>query len=134
MTFSSFATLESMGINRPSLAAEGALYWSKLYPQKYEKLKHRGAFTTIRADRYTVGHVVPVYLDKKEKRWKLFDAKILNVKPIKKMDIDDRLARLDSDMTREELYRFIDVLYKRKHGRDPQLYKISLQVVDGSDR
>jgi hypothetical protein len=129
MIFSSFATLESMGIDRPSFALEGALYWSKLYPQNYENQTHRGFFTTIRADRYTVGQVIPVYLDKKEKKWKLFDAKVLDVKPIKKIDIDDRLAKNDADMTREELYRFLDVLYKRKHGRDPQLYKISLQVV-----
>lgn len=132
MIFFSFAKLEEMGLPRPSLAPEGAVMWTKLYPHILKKRK--GNFTTIRAVKpewsYKAGVTVPVYIDEKKPNHKLYDAKITDVKMIKKIDIDAKLAKGDADMTVEELYRFFDFFYFKKYGKNPQLQKISLRRVE----
>lgn len=130
MIFPTYAKLKSLGISRPSLAEDKHFYFSKLYPEQYEK---RGGFiTTIRIQQgnsYEHGKVIPVYLDDRD--FHLFDAKITCIKPIKKRDITEGLARGDSDMTVGELQDCLETIYKNgEYGVDPWYLKIDLKVVE----
>lgn len=130
MTFASFAKLESMGLPRPSLAPEGALHFTKLYPHILERRK--GKLTTIRASkdcRYDIGQVVPIYLDQKTPAHKMFNARIVGIRKVKKIGISDNLAKFDADMTKEELWILIDFFYRKKYGGDPELVVISMDRI-----
>jgi hypothetical protein len=126
----SFKEMVKIGLPRPSLAPEGALYWTKLYSHILNKRDQK--FTTIRMKKgqgYLKDMTIPIYLDKKSKSHKLFDAKITGIHQIKKIDINANLAKNDADMTPEELWRFFDFWYKRKYGGDPQLQVVVMRRV-----
>lgn len=130
MIFISFKKLGEMGIARPSLAPEGALFWTKLYKHILEK--RDGKFTTIRIKKdwsYKKDMIVPVYLDHKKPNYKFFDAEIRGIKLIRKEDITEQLAKYDADMAVDELRYFLNFFYQKKYGEEPQLQKLSLRRV-----
>ena len=81
------------------------------FTKNYSKLKD-SSFTTIRKNTgyYKVGWIYDIVTPSSG-----FQARVLSAIPIKKADIDDKLAMSDADMTRDELIKMLEKWYGKEY-------------------